>query len=127
MTGSPPFRGDGIMDVVGKIESSNGVRFEPFRVSKSCKEFVRDFFKSIPRLDGVRSKRISFRIKSATRVLEMNGSSGEERKSTSMFDVHLSDGDDMAKRVATRVRRFCTWNVVLNRSHKILLQHEKLF
>ena len=43
-----------------------------------------------------------------------------------MFDVHLSDGDDMAKRVATRVRRFCT-ECFLNRSHAILLQHESCF
>ena len=81
VTGSPPFRGDGIMDVVGKIESSNGVRFEPFRVSKSCKEFVRGLLQIDPEARWSAEQALSHHwIKSATRVLEMNGSSGEKEK-----------------------------------------------
>ena len=109
MTGSPPFHGDGIMDVVGNIESSKGVRFEPFRVSKSCKEFVRGLLQIDCEARWSAEQALSHPwIKSTSMPSQMNGSKGEERKSTSMFDVHLSDGDDMAKRVATRVRRFCT-------------------
>jgi len=123
VTGSPPFRGDGIMDVVGKIENSNGVRFEPFRVSKLCKEFVRGLLQIDPKMrwsaeqalhhDWIklssRKKTNDDVVESSSVQIDENDMKKKKKKKRSFFDVVLNSDDetDMATRVATRVQRFC--------------------